>query len=306
MVITATFAFNIHWLAIYQKIKTCSWRDTAVQDNAAQGNESKRANRQAAPTASEQQQNDESMSDEKAAQGFEQLPLDLPATDHASHAQTADKNGRFNNVLKEFLATSGLGASVKASMSAAAAVAQTATNSAAQDEQLQTASANASSFNHVNQQQPSAPAANPVMAPARKVEPSFAWNDANTVDDLLASEAIAGQDTFVYDAAAASNTNVQGFDKSAAAPNTSDNIVNDAADQDEMTKSVGSSAVDSLVDAWLEEHAAVPVAPELEEDKTLIEAPVLDTSFDTAAQEQKADHSLNVNSLNNVDLDKLR
>src|SRR5690606_18368341 len=56
----------------------------------------------------------------------------------------------------------------------------------------------------------------------------------------------------------------------------------------------------SLVDAWLEEHAAVPVAPELEEDKTLIEAPVLDTSFDTVIQEQKADHSLNVNSSNNV------
>ncbi|WP_298869866.1 DNA translocase FtsK 4TM domain-containing protein, partial [uncultured Psychrobacter sp.] len=294
VIITATFAFNIHWLAIYQKIKTWSWRDAAVQDN-----DSKRDNRQAAQTASEQQQNDASVSDEKAAQGFEQLPLDLSATDHANHAQTADKSGRFNNVLKDFLATSGLGASVKASMSAAAAVAQTATSSTAQDEQLQTASANASSFSHVNQQQPSAPTANPVMVPARKVEPSFAWNDADTVDDLLASEAIAGQDTFVYDAAAASNTNVQGFDKSAAS-NTSDNIVNDATDEFETTESVDSSAVDSLVDAWLAEHAAVAVAPELEEDKTLIEAPVLDTSFDTAAQEQKADHSLNVNSLNNV------
>ena len=294
VIITATFAFNIHWLAIYQKIKTWSWRDAAVQDN-----DSKRDNRQAAQTASEQQQNDESVSDEKAAAAFEQLPLDLSATDHANHAQTADKSGRFNNVLKDFLATSGLGASVKASMSAAAAVAQTATSSTAQDEQLQTASANASSFSHVNQQQPSAPTANPVMAPARKVEPSFAWNDADTVDDLLASEAIAGQDTFVYDAAAASNTNIQGFDKSAA-PNTSDNIVNAAADELETTESVDSSAIDSLVDAWLAEHAAVAVAPELEEDKTLIEAPVLDTSFDTAAQEQKADHSLNVNSLNNV------
>ncbi len=305
VIITATFAFNIHWLAIYQKIKTWSWRDAALQDN-----DSKRDNRQAAQTASEQQQNDESVSDEKAAAAFEQLPLDLPTADHANHAQTADKSGRFNNVLKDFLATSGLGASVKASMSAAAAVAQTATSSTAQDEQLQTASANASSFSHVNQQQVSAPAANPVMAPARKVEPSFAWNDADTVDDLLASEAIAGQDTFVYDAAVASNTNVQGFDKSAASSDTSDYVINDAADQDEMTESVDSlavdsSAVDSLVDAWLAEHAAAPVAPELEEDKTLIEAPVLETSFDTAAQEQKADHSLDVNSLNNVVADSI-
>ena len=100
VIITATFAFNIHWLAIYQKIKTWSWRDAALQDN-----DSKRDNRQAAQTASEQQQNDESVSDEKAAAAFEQLPLDLPATDPVNHAQTADKSGRFNNVLKEFLAT---------------------------------------------------------------------------------------------------------------------------------------------------------------------------------------------------------
>ena len=67
VIITATFAFNIHWLAIYQKIKTWSWRDAALQDN-----DSKRDNRQAAQTASEQQQNDASVSDEKAAAAFEQ------------------------------------------------------------------------------------------------------------------------------------------------------------------------------------------------------------------------------------------
>lgn len=282
VVITATFAFNIHWLAIYQKIKTWSWRDTAVQDNAAQGNESKRANRQAAPTASEQQQNDESMSDEKAAQGFEQLPLDLPATDHASHAQTADKNGRFNNVLKEFLATSGLGASVKASMSAAA-VAQTATNSAAQDGQLQPASANTSSFKHVHQPQASTATiktatVNSITAPARKVEPSFAWNDADTVEDLLAREAMAEQETFGYDSAATSVA----FDD-----------INDIADEDEMTESVDlgvdSLEVNNLADAWLAEHAAVPVASKVEQKQTVIEAPVMQTSF---AKEQKVAEDL--------------
>ena len=300
VIITATFAFNIHWLAIYQKIKTWSWRDSTVK-----GNDREQDNRQVAQAAAAQQQNDESVSDEKAAQGFEQLPLELPAANHAKGSQTADKSGRFNHVLKDFLATSGLGASVKASMSAAAAVAQTATNSTAQDEQLQTASANASSFSHINQPQAATPAANPVMAPVRKVEPSFAWNDANTVDDLLASEAIAGQDTLVYDATAASNTNVQGFEKSTAAPNTSDYIVNDTADKDEMTESVDSLAVDTLVDAWLAEHAAVPVAPELEEYKTLIEAPVLETSFDTVIQEQKVDNLLNDNSSNNVVADSI-
>ncbi|WP_201612824.1 DNA translocase FtsK [Psychrobacter immobilis] len=288
VIITATFAFNIHWLAIYQKIKTWSWRDSAVK-----GNDREQDNRQVAQAAATQQQNDDNVTSEKAAQAFEQLPLDLPA---ANHAQTADKSGRFNHVLKDFLATSGLGASVKASMSVAAAVAQTATNSTAQDEQLQTASANASSFSHINQPQAATPAANPVMAPVRKVEPSFAWNDANTVDDLLASEALAGKDTLVYDADAAPNTNVQGFDNSTAAPNTSDYIVNDTADKDEMTKSV---------DAWLAEHAAVPVAPELEQNKAVIEAPVLETSFDTVIQEQKTDNLLNDNSSNNMVADSI-
>ena len=297
VIITATFAFNIHWLAIYQKIKTWSWRDAAVQDN-----DSKRDNRQAAQTAFEQQQNDESVSDEKASQGFEQLPLELP---DANHAQTADKSGRFNHVLKDFLATSGLGASVKASMSAEAAVPQTATNSTAQYEQLQTTSANSSSFNHINQQQASAPAANPVMAPTRKVEPSFAWNDANTVDDLLASEAIAGQDKLVHDADAASNTNVQGSDKYTNASNTSNRVVSDASHKYEMTESVDSLAVDTLVDAWLAEHTAVPVAPELEKNEAVIEAPVLETSFDTVIQEQKTDNLLNDNSSNNMVADSI-
>ncbi|WP_333614680.1 DNA translocase FtsK 4TM domain-containing protein, partial [Psychrobacter sp.] len=263
VVITATFAFNIHWLAIYQKIKTWSWRDTAARDSAVQGSESKRANRQAAPTASEQQQNDQSVSDEKAAQ---ELPLDLSATDHANHAQTADKSGRFNNVLKDFLATSGLGASVKASMSAAAAVAQTATNNAAQDEQLQPASANPSNFSHANQSQASMATiktanVNSITAPARKVEPSFAWNDADTVEDLLAREAMAEQETFGYDSAATINA----FD--------------DINDEDDITKSidlaVDSSAVNNLADAWLAEHAAVPIASELEQKQTVIEAPVM-------------------------------
>ncbi|MGP5313659.1 DNA translocase FtsK [Psychrobacter faecalis] len=290
VVITATFAFNIHWLAIYQKIKTWSWRDTAARDTAVQGSDNKRVNRQAAPTASEQQQNDESASDEKAAQGFEQLPLDLPATDHANHAQTADKSGRFNNVLKDFLATSGLGASVKASMSAAAAVAQTATNSAAQDEQLQPASANPSNFSHANQTQASmatikTATVNSITAPARKVEPSFAWNDADTVEDLLAREAMAEQETFGYDTAATSVA----FDD-----------INDIADEEGMTESVDlaidSSAVNHLADVWLAEHAAMPVASELEQYDAIIEAPVMQTSF---AEEQKVAEDLIGNDSDN-------
>lgn len=263
VMITATFAFNIHWLAIYEKVKTWSWLDSRAKNS-----DSKRDNRQAA--TAEQLIDEDSAHGEKTPQEYEQLPLDLTAADHGNQTQTADKSGRFNNVLKDFLVTSGLGASVKASMSAAAAAA----NSAAQGEQLQTATA--SNFTHVNQPQASTSTTSPIPAPARKVEPSFAWNDADTVDDLLASEAIAGQEAFVYESA----TNKQGLD--AQPINESDNngfdnnksaTASKISSTDETTKSV-----DVLADAWLAEHAAVPVTPEFTQNEPFIEAPVVETT----------------------------
>lgn len=268
VIITATFAFNIHWLAIYGKIKTWSWRDSRAKNNDSKRDNSKRDNRQAA--TAEQLIDEGGAHGEKTPQEYEQLPLDLTAADHGNQAQTTDKSGRFNNVLADFLVTSGLGASVKASISAAAAAA----NNAAQGEQLQTAAA--SNFTHVNQPQASTSTTSPIPAPARKVEPSFAWNDADTVDDLLASEAIAGQEAFVYESA----TNKQGLD--AQPINESDNngfdnnksaTASKISSTDETTKSV-----DALADAWLAEHAAVPVTPEFTQNEPFIEAPVVETT----------------------------
>lgn len=270
VMITATFAFNIHWLAIYGKIKTWSWRDSRAKNSDSKRDNSKRDNRQAA--TAKQLIDADGAHGEKTPQEYEQLPLDLTDADQANQAQTTDKSGRFNNVLADFLVTSGLGASVKASMSAAAAAA----NSAAQGEQLQTATA--SNFTHVNQSQVSASTANPVLAPTRKVEPSFAWNDADTVDDLLASEATAGQEAFVYDSAA---INKQGLDAQPIHETNNSRFVNDESATASETSNTNETtkSVDALADAWLAEHAAVPVTPEFTQNEPLIEAPVVETSF---------------------------
>src|SRR5699024_10457121 len=119
---------------------------------------------------------------------------------------------------------------------------------------------------------------NSITAPARKVEPSFAWNDADTVEDLLAREAMAEQETFGYDSAA---TSVALDD------------INEIANEDEMTESVDlgvdSLEVNNLADAWLAEHGAVPVASKVDQKQTVIEAPVMQTSF---AKEQKVAEDL--------------
>ncbi len=296
VIITATFAFNIHWLAIYEKIRTWSWLGSRAKNS-----DRSRDNRQVGQTATAKQLIDEDrVNGEKTPQEHEQLPLDLTSDDHADHTRTADKSGRFNNVLAEFLVTSGLGASVKASMSAAA----TAANNAAQGEQLQPATA--SNFNHVNQSQVSASTANPVLAPTRKVEPSFAWNDANTVDDLLASEEIARQETPVHDSAVTNEHSLEVptaafYDTStkelsdAQPTNESGNngfVNNESATASEISRTdEGSKNVNALVDAWLAEHAAVSVASELEQDEAIIEAPVIETSF--AEEPKVADISFN-------------
>lgn len=186
VIITATFAFNIHWLVIYQKIMTLSWLGSGVrkQDNERDSVQ--------ATKERHQQRDDDSRTDEEAAQAvaeYEQLPLELQATEDTAHKPQADNSGRFSHVLTDFLATSGLGASVKASMAAATPV---SARNDSQSEHLSSAavtpsstSVNASSTFSENKVSTTS---NPVTTSTRKVEPSFAWNDANTVDDLLASD----------------------------------------------------------------------------------------------------------------------
>ena len=191
VIITATFAFNIHWQALYHKLTRLSWLGSGIKDQES--------SKTTATTDAESHDTDNNSNEQQEATDdlitsklkrtkpdFGQLPLELPSTQQ-SIVSEASNQSRFGGVLTDFLSKSGLGASVKASMAAAAEDA--ATNRMMSDN-LQTATAmpSNSASNSDNNSNNNNNMASSVDMPIRKVEPSFAWNDANMVDDLLANE----------------------------------------------------------------------------------------------------------------------
>ena len=328
VIITATFAFNIHWLALYHKLTNLAWFGSSVKaedsvQNAGQEND-------ATQQSNTIQQNTKSLLTDEDAKNKNaqrekpdngQLPLELqPAHNSLNGNQASDNSGRFSDVLTDFLAKSGLGASVKASMAAAAA------NNAMNDG-LQTAAStpNSHSTNFANDSHSAAATSNPTTATVRKVEPSFAWNDAGTVDDLLANGSMTEQNTFApssYSNATApsnvelSNASVSQVGSTAAVetptadftPNHEQGSVQQASDEvvtntptaaesstaephtltsNTDSLNTDSSNVDSLADAWLAEHAPAPVAApseftESENDHSSTAQPALKTPLDSA------------------------
>lgn len=115
VLITATFAFNIHWLSVYNKLKNLSWLGSGVK-----ASESER-----------QQSNESLLSADETVQGtpavseklkYGQLPLELaPAAASGAASSTAAAlamGGRLSHALSDFLSKSGLGASIKAKVAA--------------------------------------------------------------------------------------------------------------------------------------------------------------------------------------------
>ncbi|MED6315795.1 DNA translocase FtsK [Psychrobacter pacificensis] len=286
VVITATFAFNIHWLSIYQKITALSWLGSGLKnkEDAAELDEQ-----------SEVSQDRDSIKEGNPNQTaeYEQLPLELQSADDANSVHAVDNSGRFSNVLSDFLSTSGLADSVKASMATAKAAA-TSSDEKSESPYAVAATANATVGSTVSDTNTST-IPNPIAAPVRKVEPSFAWNDANTVDNLLAREQMA------YSTNSIDNSTVPNYAQSevvtdvsleeavqtsVAAPmvetETQSDLSNqELATQSSMDESTNAQAVnqaitepedshpdditenvDKLAEAWLAEHGNIsePVA----------------------------------------------
>jgi S-DNA-T family DNA segregation ATPase FtsK/SpoIIIE len=289
VVITATFAFNIHWLAIYQKITALSWLGSGVKNQ-----DSVQALQQSNVSQSSDNVTEKNTNQETE---YEQLPLELQSADHASSAQAVDNSGRFSNVLSDFLSTSGLADSVKASMVAAK---EATISSDENSESLHTAAATPSgTIDNAASYTKSSTVSSPVVVPARKVEPSFAWNDANTVDDLLASEQMAYSATSMDNSAAPvpnyaqtessteANTEVSLEEtvpasvkapmvETAAQPDLANQesvsgpsvdepinsqVVKQAPTEPEVSQSDDmTGSVDKLAEAWLAEHADIEPA----------------------------------------------
>ena len=295
--ITTTFAFNIHWLSIYEKFKTLSWFGSGVKNLDSSLDASQITQEDNATSAADKQGLDTAISKTDTPE-YEQLPLELQVDEQAKNKQQDNRSGRFNSALTDFLSSSGLGASVKASMAAAA---QVASESTKREEQLQTAAATTTSNSAFNLNKTSVPATNATPMPIRKVEPSFAWNDANTVADLLANQIENEQDTIPYDvvnapyseASAAASVDSLNTDISSASPvlditqeetqQQAAHSLNDYAPKMSTTQpDIPESApsVNSLVDAWLAEHAAVPEATDFSHEQELS---AIETLTETAA-----------------------
>ena len=191
--ITATFAFNIHWHKMYRRLTDLSWLGSGVKDNSDQHDYNQQSSHNLASNNEESDPaqtltattNNTKSAEHKAKQNtndYEQLPLELQT---AGISQAPDNSSRFSHALTDFLTKSGLRASVKATVAADAAAESVASQATMYDSHQTSASV---SNNHTENTNNKTQAVAPTM-PARKVEPSFAWNDASMVNDLLATEA---------------------------------------------------------------------------------------------------------------------
>jgi len=199
MIITATFAFNIHWRAFYQKITNASWFGTGVKD------------------PNQKVEKSPSQPNNKATKALSAPNLNLQPAFEGAGVQSQSNSASFKHALSDFLATSGLVASVKATLAAEEKAPESADvlkadTEANQDEvttdpittntstsepviapQLSPKSdasesvlAEPASSNFI--QRAFAAKGNETKVSAPKVEPSFAWNDSGMVNDLLASQ----------------------------------------------------------------------------------------------------------------------
>ncbi len=287
VIITATFAFNIHWQALYHKLTRLTKFGSGVQAQ-------EQLSTQKTIEDSDEQLQDDSLprrTDDKDLvtstltrnkTDLGQLPLELQPQPSDTDIEADDSHSRFGHVLTDFLSKSGLGASVKASMLAATEAA--ATNRMISDN-LQTATAVSGTQSSANNAHHSNASVTKIIEPnasIRKVEPSFAWNDSGMVDDLLANNEFAPQSPMPDSTTPATestnkepvapshrvdqanhydqpNNNESAYSESAPAhiENETSAETNINADTDEpqpQSEQSQATTVDKLADSWLAEH----------------------------------------------------
>lgn len=269
VIITATFAFNIHWLKLYQTFTNLAWLGSGVK---AEENNAKAANHTSPNTNKRSRvQNGKDLIISKMMQkksDYGQLPLELQPA-HSVHddsaSQTAmsptrESQGQFSGMLSDFLAQSGLVASIKATMAEEAA-------SRAIHEKLQPATAmpndtyaKTNVVHNTSHTSAFTSHSNSSAAPMRKVEPSFAWNDAGIVHDLLANEFIVEENNPnsnpIPNSAPAVDLNIAPIDEDSSA-SVNAPTVESINTQIEDTNAPTADG-DALLDTWLAEQDSFP------------------------------------------------
>jgi len=177
--ITATFAFNIHWKRVFDAFLSLSWLGNGLKRQPTVDGVSQKGESKMATHVSQEQPED------LAADGsplMQQLKLNLPeseddeAVDLASEPSTAHaSNPSLSNVLDDFLVNSGLTESILALQEQEAQEAQEA-HQAKSAAQAPVTAANGSIA--------------PESSLIKKQEPSFAWNDQDVINELLDEQAL--------------------------------------------------------------------------------------------------------------------
>ena len=297
VLITATFAFNIHWKVLASKIASRAWLGSGVK----RGNDVTNYDDPHAPSTYQAGDDSDEWSDDPFSEEtnqYGQLPLPLQTASHlddesfdtqadtnyASHQSSPNSRnnavhnpshaGGLTNILNEFLVKSGLGASLQQQLAA--------------EKQAQ-AQSHDSDQNDSEADYTQAPVV--AMTPAAmtpsttKVEPSFDWNDEQAVSSLLEAEQInpvntpvtehttikpAERERVIEVQAPADDTHSQPSMQdvpvtSDAKPTQQSGITPapaQATARDEHNHdNIDEISVDELADAWLAttEHEALPV-----------------------------------------------
>lgn len=200
VLITATFAFNIHWLALYSGVRDRAWLGSGVKNDKSSATRGLYEADLVEPDYAEDhteglygfeefEQEGEPLTDEQHE--FGQLPLrarppiidELSASSKEASVTSGqlkeDSQSSLSNVLNEFLVKSGLGASLQQQLQAE----QSAQAQDSAEERTGTTSDNTAATTSM-----AAHTAPSVGANKDKVEPSFEWNNDNAVSSLLEPE----------------------------------------------------------------------------------------------------------------------
>jgi len=231
VVIVATFAFNVHWREVYRTITNLKWVNLGLTHDDGYAEAEEMAGQDAATKPA---------NSDRAATGEtgEQLAFELSHTENKNNDRHAELNERFGGVLSEFLSKSGLQSYAKELA-----------------ENRSQAPTESTASNHTNNTSQTTSAPTESAAPVRKVEPSFAWNDTKTVDDLLRKPP--------YDEAALPQTSEtttkpqQVTQTAAQAESSTIAKTNESSADERVTIDVPVAEiakVDALADQWLAEH----------------------------------------------------
>lgn len=270
VLITATFAFNIHWKVLAGKIASRAWLGSGVKrsDDSADDQQDHYYDEAEHEGAEYDELSEEDYLTEKANK-YGQLPLPLrPASATAEQPQMSDADSAedatayhsrdtragLSNVLNEFLVKSGLGASLQQQL---AAEKQAQAEYERQINQESEPQRQADSIT-----QPRSQTGLAASQQKQKIEPSFEWNDQQLVSSLLAAEAATATNPMQSEAPqqtlqTATNTQLESVSKphdtiADTTVTTSEVPVKDAALQPAKTQwEDGSGDDDKIVEASL-------------------------------------------------------